>query len=379
MGGVRGSARRVGLGLGAVAVLAGGLLGQMVTGSASATTVGHHPMYMPAVGNSGLAALQPPPVQLPPICVPSPIGVCVPYHVPPAGVPAPVNMAYFGGPVQAAPKIYLVLWGWREPGAFDSSSSDPIGAGARMASFLSEIGGTAWAGVSTQYFQMVGGLPQFIANPANQLGGEWVDNTTPIHNNLTGLELAQEADRARAHFGVTDLANAQFVIAQPQNFNEAGFNAKAGYCAWHDYTQPSTYPGVKPGIAFTNMPYVLNLGTVCGQDSVNTAAAGGDLDGFTIVLGHEVEETVTDPGAEVVSNGTNLGAWFDYGGWENGDKCAWVGFPGVSLVPPSTVRGGLNNITGNDGHSRFAVQSLWSNQAAGGAGYCAGAGDDLGF
>jgi len=48
---------------------------------------------------------------------------------------------------------------------------------------------------------------------------------------VTGLELAQEAQRAVAHFGVTDLKNAQFVIAQPQQYNEAGFNSGTGYCA----------------------------------------------------------------------------------------------------------------------------------------------------
>jgi hypothetical protein len=46
------------------------------------------------------------------------------------------------------------------------------------------------------------------------------------------------------------------------------------------------------------------------------------------------------------------------------------------IAPPSTVPGGLNNITGNDGQ-QYPVQSLWSNDSAGGAGYCAGAGDDL--
>lgn len=46
------------------------------------------------------------------------------------------------------------------------------------------------------------------------------------------------------------------------------------------------------------------------------------------------------------------------------------------LTSPSTVPGGLNNITGNDGKA-YPVQSLWSNDSAEGAGYCAGAGDDL--
>ena len=112
--------------------------------------------------------------------------------------------------------------------------------------------------------------------------------------------------RAAAHFAVADLANSQFVIAQPQKFDEAGFNSGAGYCAWHDYTQPQYYPGVQSGISFTNMPYVLDSGAgLRGRASVNAGDAGR-LDGFSIVLGHEVEETITDPGAEDVVDGQNL-------------------------------------------------------------------------
>ena len=125
--------------------------------------------------------------------------------------------------------------------------NDPDGAAARMTNFISAMGGTPWAGVQTQYYETVNGENTYITNPTNQLGGVWYDDTNPIHNNVTGLELAQEAQRAVAHFGVTDLKNSQFVIAQPQKFNEAGFNDGAGYCAWHDYTQPQYYPGVQAG------------------------------------------------------------------------------------------------------------------------------------
>ena len=92
------------------------------------------------------------------------------------------------------------------------------------------------------------------------------------------------------------------------------------------------------------MPYVLNSGTSCGQNSVNTGYYTGRLDGFTIVMGHEIEETITDPGAEDVINGVNLGGWYDYAAYENGDKCAWVGYT-EGIAPPSTVPGGLNDIT----------------------------------
>jgi serine protease len=341
----------------------------VVAGSASGdTTPLHQPIYMPNTQNIGNPALQPPPI----CCLPGP-----PFA---AGVPYPGNMAYFGGHVQVQPKIYLVFWGWGQPGAFDHATPgaptyDPDGAAQRMTSFIRAMGGTNWAAVSTQYYETINGQNVFIQNPSNVLAGVWYDNVDPIHDNVSGLELAQEAQRAVAHFGATDLSNSQFVIAQPQKYNEAGFNGGVGYCAWHDYTQTQYYPGVQPGISFTNMPYVLNMGASCGQNSVNTGYYTGRLDGFSIVLGHEVEETITDPGAEDVINGQNLGGWYDMSGWENGDKCAWVGFT-EGIAPASTVPGGLNDITGNDG-KQYAVQSLWSNDSAGGAGYCAGADDDL--
>ena len=358
------------LSLGVVAMVFG-------TASAGATEYAPHPIYMPYASNMSAPALQPPPVQA---CVPQPVGQCVP-PPPPAGAPAPVNMAYFGGHVEVTPKVYLVLWGWGQPGAFNHTTagqpaSDPDGAGARMLAFIKAMGGTPWAGVQTQYYETdAAGNKTYITNPTNQFGGVWYDNTNPIHNNVTGLELAQEAQRAVAHFGVTDLKNSQFVIAQPQMFTEKGFNDGVGYCAWHDYTQQQYYPGVQEGISFTNMPYVLNSGTNCGQNSVNSGYYAGRLDGFTIVMGHEIEETVTDPGAEDVINGQNLGGWYDYTAYENGDKCAWVGNT-FGITPANTVPGGLNNIKGNDG-KLYPVQSLWSNNSAGGAGYCAGAGDDL--
>jgi serine protease len=202
--------------------------------------------------------------------------------------------------------------------------------------------------------------------------------------------LAQEAQLAAAHFGVTGSAlnDANFVVIQPPAFSDP--NAlSSGYCAFHDYTLAGV-PGnfyydpkyVQQGISYTNMPYVLapSLQSGCGMNAVNTDAAG-KLDGFSIVLGHEVEETITDPGAEAtVGSGANVvqsGGWYDTTDPnENGDKCAWVGENLLTLQgPPLPIYGALGNITGNAGE-RFAVQSLWSNAENQGTGYCAGAGTD---
>jgi serine protease len=178
------------------------------------------------------------------------------------------------------------------------------------------------------------------------------------------------------------------VVAQPPNYSDP--NAlSTGYCAFHDYTQPNLeggiYNGITPGISYTNMPYQLAINSggvnVCGENAVNSGAAG-TLDGFSIVLGHEIEETVTDPGAEdVIGSGLSaqqIGGWYDAADAnENGDKCAWVG---ENLLtgqgPPEPIYGAMGDVKGNGGGT-FAVQSLWSNDSAAGAGYCAGAGTDL--
>jgi len=359
--------------------------------------------------------------------LPEPFSNCGLPEAPATTLPYPGNMAYWGGHVQVTPHVYLVYYGWDEPGAFPSTSTckaetlkeglikarlrcDPDGAGARMAAFVHQLGGTQWAGVQAQYFQTdAGGRSQNITNPTEQLAGIWVDDShdaaqlakssaeNPAGPGNTYTDLAAEAQRAAAHFHVTDLADANFVIAQPPKFSDP--NAlELGYCAFHDYTQPGLeggiYNGIRPNVAYTNLPYVLAInseplageGSVndCGENAVNSGRAG-KLDGVSIVLGHEIEETITDPGAEdILGSGTsttNLGGWYDtVDANENGDKCAWVGEPLVGGVPGepnvTPIPGAMGDIKGNEG-TTFAVQSLWSNEAAGGTGYCAGAGTDL--
>ncbi len=347
--------------------------------------------------------------------LPSPFSNCGLPEAPATTLPYLGNMAYYGGHVQTKPHVYLVYWGWGESGAFPAGQAcspetitegalsatlqcDPDGAGRYMADFVDQLGGTQWAGEQTQYYQTADGAQENITNPTDQLAGIWVDDT----NDITGLpktsasnpagttntytDLAAEAARAAQHFGVTDLNNADFVIAQPPNYSDP--NAlSSGYCAFHDYTYPNVeggiYNGLPQGISYTNMPYALAVNSggsnACGENAVNSGAAG-KLDGFSIVLGHEIEETVTDPGAEdVIGTGTSaqqIGGWYDtVDANENGDKCAWVG---ESLTGQGTnpIPGAMGDIRGNAGGT-FAVQSLWSNQAAAGTGYCAGAGTDL--
>ena len=107
---------------------------------------------------------------------------------------------------------------------------------------------------------------------------------------------------------------------QPDNFPNAGF------CAWHDWNG---------NVAYTNMPYVLDAGSSCGANSVQN-----QLDGFSIVGGHEYAEAVTDP--EPASG------WVDPNGPENGDLCAWD-----------------NDQTVSFSSGTFAMQPTYSNSAGG--------------
>lgn len=63
----------------------------------------------------------------------------------------------------------------------------------------------------------------------------WAVRSNPAGPTNTYSDLAQEAALAVAHFGITDLANGNIVIAQPPNFSDPNA-VSTGYCAFHDYT-----------------------------------------------------------------------------------------------------------------------------------------------
>ncbi|OLB75901.1 MAG: hypothetical protein AUI14_20100 [Actinobacteria bacterium 13_2_20CM_2_71_6] len=117
-----------------------------------------------------------------------------------------------------------------------------------------------------------------------------------------------------------------------------------------DWSGDTNLPGggVAPAgygdIAFTNLPYVRDVGFECGQNYVNSGGAG-NLDGFSIIAGHEYAETITDQNPP--------GGWVADGG-ENGDKCSWIGTSGV--------QGGAANVALGTG--TFAMQGTWSNAFA---------------
>ena len=265
------------------------------------------------------------------------------------------------------PKIYVVFYGsqWGTDtvtGGYDTFSGDPQGLAPRLEALYAGLGtnGEGWSGVLTQYCDGVASGTTTCATSAvhvpypsaKVLSGVWYDNAAASPTNATGNQLALEANAAAAHFFNTTQAlnrNAQYIIVSPTGTHPDGFNTPTGnYCAYHDYnTDPTmTGGGAAPStygtFAWTNQPYLLDLGTSCGANYVNAGTAGL-LDGVTIVAGHEYAESMTDLWPS--------GGWYDTStGKENGDLCAWVGTGGT---------GGAQNVAFATGS--FAMQASWSN------------------
>ncbi|MDX6430301.1 MAG: hypothetical protein QOE54_2667 [Streptosporangiaceae bacterium] len=261
------------------------------------------------------------------------------------------------------PKVYLVFWGsqWGSASTNGSGdtvfSSDSVGEAAKLQEMFKGLGtnNELWSGVNTQYCEGIAtGSQTCPSNSAHvgypsggALSGVWADNAAAQPASPTATQLGQEAVKAASHFGNTNAAanrNAQYVILSASGTHPDSFPS-GGWCAWHDWNGDVSESSSVGDIAFTNMPYVHDQGTSCGQNFVNSGSAGA-TDGVTMVEGHEYSETITDQNP--------AGGWTDSSGQENMDKCAWV-------APGNT--GGAANLAVATGS--FAMQGTWSNEAHG--------------
>ncbi len=282
---------------------------------------------------------------------------------------SPNNLYFSGGTssegvVTGSPKVYLIYygsqWGTESTNIQGNPifSGDPNSMAPYLEAFFEGLGTNSegWSQVMTQYCQGVLTGTQFCPSSAqsisyptsNVLAGVWEDTSQPSPLSATESQLAQEAINGAIHFGNTSPSSnlsAQYLVISPTGTSPDGF-VSAGFCAWHSNTYASF-----GAIAYTNLPYIPDAGTSCGENFVNSGSAGL-LDGVSIVEGHEYAETLTDPIPET--------GWSDSYGYETGDKCVWI--------PPGMGQGAAQDISLATGS--FAVQSTWANNFDGGVGGC---------
>lgn len=266
------------------------------------------------------------------------------------------------GVTTGKPQIYLVFWGTQwgtrtTTNGLDTFTGDTLGVAPYLERFLSGLGtaGDNWSGIATEYCDQlaVGSTVCGVNDTLNRAGyptggmlaGVWYDNTVASPSSATQTQLANEAISAAKHFANTTQASnrsTQYVIVSPTGSHPGGFNTpNGGFCAWHSYATMTS--GGSGYLAYTNLPYIPDMGASCGQNYVNAGAAGV-LDGVSIVEGHELSETITDqwPGS--------TGGYWDSSGYENGDKCSWTN------TADSRNGGNITTTTGT-----FAMQGTWSN------------------
>jgi len=266
--------------------------------------------------------------------------------------------------VEIKPAVYLIYWGPEWATGFSVTDVNGRTFSSKtlqnyLNSFFANVGGSPWAGVQTQYCRNVpagttscAGIPgaQFVTNPKHQLKGTWTD-PTPVPDDIVTLGLAQnlvddpiamEAMRASAHFDYDP--DATYIVMTPPRTIGTG---QPVYCGYHTQTTSIDGLGNPYRIQYSFIPY-LNKDWIigsCGANSVNATSnsfGNGVFDGYSIVVGHEYSEAVTDPDNFFsVQDG-----WNDDQTSENADKCAWYHTQNIALA----------------GH-QYAVQPTWSNEA----------------
>ncbi len=279
----------------------------------------------------------------------------------------------------AKTKVYLVFygtqWGTQSTDANGDAkfTGDPDSAASAVQEMFKGIGtnNELWSADLTQWCDgstvSAGAYSCPSTTPASAfvpyqsggvLAGTWYDNSAASPSDATEHQLSQESINAAAHFGNTTAAsnrNAYYVILSPHGTDPDNYQSlTTGYCAWHMWTG---YPGMTGGpltspygpIAFSNQPYNMDFysGTqsACGVGFVN--GASGTLDGYTMTLGHEWHEMMSDT---LITGWNNPGTNGGTKNYENSDECAWIA-PGSA--------GGAANITFATG--TFAEQASWSN------------------
>jgi serine protease len=267
--------------------------------------------------------------------------------------------------VEQTPAVYLVYWGKEWADGFQTADTDGTLYSSKtlqnyVNAFFTNVGGSPWAGVQTQYCNgvlpgvtnCVGGTG-YVQNPTHQLKGVWTDPTAVpsdivtlgLAQNLVDDPIAAEAVRASAHFGYNPQAT--YIILTPPRTIGTG---QPVYCGYHTQTTSVDGAGNPYRLQYAFIPFLnenwpgLGAGG-CGMHNVNATSdsfGNGVFDGYSIVTGHEYAEAVTDPdNFASVQDG-----WNDAQGSENGDKCAWLDTQNITLAS-----------------HQFAVQPLWSNEA----------------
>lgn len=266
------------------------------------------------------------------------------------GAPATTGngpLTYGGGQVLLTPKVIPVFWGFDAKNGVPSATRDPDGVVPYLISFLDSLQASAWLGTVNQYFQnnqqFISDWSLTVANPIfddSSSPGQPFTTDSPARA-YTNSDVHNEVERLIGSGQIAENSDDIIVVVTPHLAQNTDLQA-AGACAAHFNDQGMSGFNTIHNYTFVSLPYVPDLGSGCGAGAV-----AGNLDGVSMLGGHEIAEAITDPYSNYWANIGAETAW-TAGINEIGDLCA-----------------GVTQQTQFLGGKFFATQALWSNQDQG--------------
>ena len=222
------------------------------------------------------------------------------------------DMAWHNGAIMTSSAVAAIFWGSKWSNA--SFTGDKVSG---LDAFYAGLSRSNYAGTNTEYTGTNGQVGTDVA----YLGHVVDTSSTPRHAPRTSAVLNEVCKTIS-----NPVANGYYPVYT--DIKRGG----AQYCAWHSYGSCNGVP-VQFGFFFA-----LDGDAGCDPQDASGLHSQG-LAALANVSGHEYSETVTDP---------RDGGWYDSGGNENADKCAWTF--GAPLLT-------LSNGT------QWKIQGNWSNAA----------------
>ena len=220
------------------------------------------------------------------------------------------DMTFHGGTVLTANTTKAIFWG----ASWQTYTGDIISG---IDAFFSGWGGSGMAGDSTEYAGTNGQVTS-----KSTYAGHVIDTSTVPTKALSTSQAVAEACK------ITNNNPDPLAVYFIYTSTGAGH---VSYCAWHSWGTCSN--GAQVQVAY--MPNITGIAG-CDPGSDVTSESEG-LAALANVTSHELSEAITDPRGA---------GWFDGGGAENGDKCAWAFHNDVSF-----------------GGKQWKLQMEWSNAA----------------
>jgi hypothetical protein len=251
----------------------------------------------------------------------------------PARIQAPTSngINYHGGPVMlGAANVYYIWYG-----AWTGNSALTL-----LPSFAGAIGGSPYFNINTTYYNAAG---THVTNAVTYRGSANDNYSQGKSLSDAGVQ-AVVANAISTNALPKDTNGVYFVLTSSDVNETSGFCTQ--YCGWHSY---GSIAGSNIKFAFVGNPD--RCPSACEEQTTSPNGNAG-ADGMANIIGHELEESVTDP---------NLNAWYDKRGNENADKCAWT-FGTTSTA----ANGSKYNMTLSDGKP-YLIQQNWVNASGG---YC---------